>query len=73
MPVKTPSATQVPKVEMPKVEVPRSCPIQGPRRVPDPGGVVSGATGAVNDATGAATGAVNGATGTVTGAVNGGP
>jgi RNA polymerase sigma factor (sigma-70 family) len=66
VPVKTPT---VPKVEVPKVEVP-TLP-NPPGSVPDPGGVVSGATGAVNDATGAATGAVNGATGTAGGAVNG--
>ena len=54
----------MPKVELPKLPDP-------PASVPDPGGVVSGATGAVNDATGAATGAVNGATGAATGAVNG--
>jgi RNA polymerase sigma factor (sigma-70 family) len=75
---------EVPKVEAPKVEVPQvQLPkVQVPSGLPDPGGAVSGATGAVNNATGtassavngatgAATGAVNGATGTVTGAVNG--
>jgi RNA polymerase sigma factor (sigma-70 family) len=65
VPVKTP---EVPKVEVPKVELPKLP--DPPASVPDPGGVVGGATGAVNNATGAATGAVNGATGTVTGAVN---
>jgi hypothetical protein len=70
LPVKTPTlpSTQVPEVEIPKVEVPQ---VQVPSGVPDPGGVVTGAAGAVNGATGTATGAVNGATGTVTGAVNG--
>jgi RNA polymerase sigma factor (sigma-70 family) len=58
LPVKTPT---VPKVEVPQL----------PASVPDPGGVVSGATGAVNDATGAAGGAVNGATGAAGGAVSG--
>jgi RNA polymerase sigma factor (sigma-70 family) len=66
VPVKAP---EVPKVEVPKVELPRLP--DPPASVPDPGGVVSGATGAVNNATGAATGAVNGATGAATGAVNG--
>jgi hypothetical protein len=66
VPVKAPD---VPKVEVPKVQVPKLP--DPPASVPDPGGVVSGATGTVNDVTGAATGAVNGATGTVTGAVNG--
>jgi RNA polymerase sigma factor (sigma-70 family) len=60
VPVKTP---EVPKVEVPKLPAP-------PPSVPDPGGVVSGATGAVNSATGAATGAVNDATGAAGGAVN---
>ncbi len=70
VPVKAPD---VPKVEVPKVEVPK---VQAPTlpnppaSVPDPGGVVSGATGAVNDATGAATGAVNDTTGAAGGAVN---
>ena len=66
VPVKAP---QVPKVEVPKVELPKLP--DPPASLPDPGGVVSGATGAVNNATGAATGAVNGATGAATGAVNG--
>jgi RNA polymerase sigma factor (sigma-70 family) len=66
VPVKTP---EVPKVEVPKVELPKLP--DPPASVPDPGGVVSGATGAVNNATGAATGAVNGATGAAGGAVNG--
>jgi RNA polymerase sigma factor (sigma-70 family) len=74
LPVKTPQlpATEVPKVEIPTVEVPQvQVPqVQVPPRIPDPGGVVSGAAGAVNDATGTASGAVNDATGTVTGAVN---
>jgi RNA polymerase sigma factor (sigma-70 family) len=61
VPVKTPS---VPKVEVPKLPAP-------PPAVPDPGGAVSGATGAVNDATGAATGAVNDVTEAATGAVDG--
>jgi hypothetical protein len=65
-PVKAP---EVPKVEVPKVELPKLP--DAPASVPDPGGVVSGATGAVNDATGAATGAVNGATGAAGGVVNG--
>ena len=65
VPVKAP---ELPKVEVPKVEVP-TLPAP-PASVPDPGGVVSGATGAVNDATGAVSGAVNTTTGTVTGAVN---
>ena len=56
VPVKTPDAAvdEVPKVEIPKVEVPQvQVPqVQVPPGVPDPGGVVSGATGAVNDATG---------------------
>jgi RNA polymerase sigma factor (sigma-70 family) len=80
VPVKTPKlpSTELPKVEAPKVEVPQvqvpqvQVPqVQVPAGVPDPGGVVSGAAGAVNGATGAATGTVNGATGTATGAVNG--
>ena len=77
VPVKAP---EVPKVEVPKVELPKLP--DPPASLPDPGGVVSGATGAVNnttgavtgavnDATGAATDTVNGATGTVTGTVNG--
>jgi RNA polymerase sigma factor (sigma-70 family) len=66
VPVKTP---QVPKVEVPKVELPKLP--DPPASLPDPGGVVSGATGAVNNATGAATGAVNGATGAAGGVVNG--
>jgi RNA polymerase sigma factor (sigma-70 family) len=61
-------APEVPKVELPKVELPRLP--EPPPSVPDPGGVVSGATGAVNDATGAVTGAVNDATGAATGTVN---
>ncbi|HEX6696544.1 MAG TPA: hypothetical protein VF080_07105, partial [Solirubrobacteraceae bacterium] len=65
VPIKTP---EVPKVEVPTVEVPKLP--DPPASAPDPGGVVSGATGAVNGATGTVTGAVNGATGTVTGAVN---
>jgi RNA polymerase sigma factor (sigma-70 family) len=68
LPVKTPDV-QVPKVEIPKVEVPQLP--EPPASVPDPGGVVSGATGAVNDATGAATDTVNGATGAAGDAVNG--
>jgi RNA polymerase sigma factor (sigma-70 family) len=69
LPVKAPTlpSTETPKVEVPQVQVPQ---VQVPAGVPDPGGVVSGATGAVNNATGTATGAVNGATGTATGAVN---
>jgi RNA polymerase sigma factor (sigma-70 family) len=74
LPVKTPTlpSTEVPKVEIPKVEVPQvQVPqVQVPAGVPDPGGVVSGATGTVNDATGAVTGTVNGTTGAVTGTVN---
>jgi RNA polymerase sigma factor (sigma-70 family) len=66
VPAKTP---EVPKVELPKVELPKLP--EPPASLPDPGGVVSGATGTVNNATGAATGAVNGATGAATGAVNG--
>jgi RNA polymerase sigma factor (sigma-70 family) len=66
VPVKTP---EVPKVEVPKVQLPKLP--EPPASVPDPGGVVSGATGAVNNAAGAATGAVNGATGAAGGAVNG--
>jgi RNA polymerase sigma factor (sigma-70 family) len=66
VPVKAP---EVPKVEVPKVELPKLP--APPASVPDPGGVVSGATGAVNNATGAATGAVNGATGAAGGVVNG--
>jgi RNA polymerase sigma factor (sigma-70 family) len=66
VPVKTP---QVPKVEVPKVQLPNLP--DPPASLPDPGGVVSGATGAVNNATGAATGAVNGATGAAGGVVNG--
>jgi RNA polymerase sigma factor (sigma-70 family) len=66
LPVKTPT---VPNVQVPKVEVPQLP--NPPASVPDPGGVVSGATGAVNGATGAAGGAVNGATGAVGGAVGG--
>jgi RNA polymerase sigma factor (sigma-70 family) len=71
LPVKTPTVpdVQVPKVDIPKVELPQLP--NPPASVPDPGGVVSGATGAVNGATGAATGAVNGATGAAGGAVNG--
>jgi RNA polymerase sigma factor (sigma-70 family) len=60
VPVKAP---EVPKVEVPKLPDP-------PASVPDPGGLVSGATGTVNDATGTATGTVDDATGTVTGAVD---
>ena len=63
VPVKTP---QVPKVEVPKVEVPKLP--DPPASLPDPGGVVSGATGAVNGRDGRGTGAVNGATGAATGA-----
>jgi RNA polymerase sigma factor (sigma-70 family) len=74
LPIKTPKlpATETPKVEVPQVQVPQiEVPqVEVPPSVPDPGGVVSGATGAVNGATGTATGAVNGATGTATGAVN---
>jgi hypothetical protein len=66
VPVKAP---EVPKVDVPKVEVPKLP--DPPASVPDPGGVVGGATGAVNNATGAATGAVNGATGAAGGVVNG--
>jgi hypothetical protein len=76
VPVKAPEVpkVEVPKVEVPKVEVPKVELPQlpnPPASVPDPGGVVSGATGAVNGATGSATGAVNGATGAAGGAVNG--
>jgi RNA polymerase sigma factor (sigma-70 family) len=53
----------------PKFEAPRLP--DSPASVPDPAGVVGGATGAVNDATGAVTGAVNDATGAVTGTVDG--
>jgi RNA polymerase sigma factor (sigma-70 family) len=69
LPVKTPKlpSTETPKVEVPQVQVPQ---VELPSGVPDPGGTVSGATGTVNDATGAVTGAVNDATGTATGAVN---
>jgi RNA polymerase sigma factor (sigma-70 family) len=69
LPVKTPTlpSTEVPKVEAPQVQVPQ---VQVPSGLPDPGGVVSGATGTVNDATGAVTGTVNQTTGTVTGTVN---
>jgi hypothetical protein len=74
LPVKTPTlpSTEVPKVEIPKVEAPEvQVPqVQVPSGLPDPGGVVSGATGTVNDATGAVTGTVNQTTGTVTGTVN---
>jgi RNA polymerase sigma factor (sigma-70 family) len=79
LPVKTPKlpSTEVPKVEVPQVEVPQvqvpqvQVPqVQVPSGLPDPGGVVSGATGTVNGATGTVTGTVNGATGTVTGTVN---
>jgi RNA polymerase sigma factor (sigma-70 family) len=71
LPVKTPKVpdVQVPKVEVPKVEVPKLP--DPPASVPDPGGVVSGATGTINDAAGAAGDAVNGATGTAGGVVNG--
>jgi hypothetical protein len=65
VPVKTP---EVPRVEVPKVELPKLP--DPPASVPDPGGVVSGATGTVNDATGAVTGAANDATGAAGGAVN---
>jgi len=80
LPVKTPKlptgqtpTVEVPKVEVPQVQVPQvQVPqVQAPAGVPDPGGVVSGATGAVNGATGTVTGTVNQTTGTVTGTVNG--
>jgi RNA polymerase sigma factor (sigma-70 family) len=74
LPVKTPKlpSAEVPKVEIPEVQAPEvQVPqVQVPSGLPDPGGVVSGATGTVNGATGAVTGTVNETTGAVTGTVN---
>jgi RNA polymerase sigma factor (sigma-70 family) len=64
VPIKTPT--------VPKVEVPQLPPLPDPPgSLPDPGGVVGGATGAANGAVGAATGAATGAAGAATGAATG--